>query len=98
MVILTRIDRPARSTFELFAIVKAIVDEGPVPVWGRGVGRHFDLAVVGGLADVERDLIRMVRLAGVVMQATGKPTQLGNQPWRARSGKCMLRRWSGPAK
>src|SRR3954469_7881370 len=64
-VTVTRIDRLARSTFDLFAIVKRIVDAGgqfraraaPWADPGTSTGRLM-LAVLGGLADVERDLIR----------------------------------------
>jgi DNA invertase Pin-like site-specific DNA recombinase len=65
VVTVTRIDRLARSTFDLFAIVKNIVDAGaqfrslaePWADTGTSTGRLM-LAVLGGLADVERDLIR----------------------------------------
>ena len=40
VVTVTRIDRLARSTFDLFAIVKRIVDEGAVSILGGTVGRH----------------------------------------------------------
>src|SRR4051812_24630599 len=61
----TRIDRLARSTFDLFAIIKRIVDVGgqfrslaePWADTGTSTGRLM-LAVLGGLADIERDLIR----------------------------------------
>src|SRR3954447_12532659 len=61
----TRIDRLARSTFDLFSIVKRIVDSKaqfrsltePWADTGTSTGRLM-LAVLGGLADVERDLIR----------------------------------------
>src|SRR3954453_16393275 len=61
----TRIDRLARSTFDLFAIVRQIVDakahfrslSEPWADTGTSTGRLM-LAVLGGLADVERDLIR----------------------------------------
>ena len=61
----TRIDRLARSPFELFAIVKQIVDAEaqfrslaePWADTGASTGRLM-IAVLGGLADVERDLIR----------------------------------------
>lgn len=64
-VVVTRIDRLARSTFELFAIVKRIVDAGgqfkslaePWADTSTSTGRLM-IAVLGGLADVERDLIR----------------------------------------
>ena len=56
--------RLARSTFDLFAIVKQIVDAKaqfrslaePWADTGTSTGRLM-LAVLGGLADVERDLI-----------------------------------------
>jgi DNA invertase Pin-like site-specific DNA recombinase len=65
VVTVTRIDRLARSTFDLFAIVKRIVDAGgqfrslaePWADTGTSTGRLM-LVVLGGLADVERDLIR----------------------------------------
>ena len=65
VVTVTRIDRLARSTFDLFGIVKRIVDAEaqfrslaePWADTGTSTGRLM-LAVLGGLADVERDLIR----------------------------------------
>ena len=64
VVTVTRIDRLARSTFDRFAIVKQIVDGGgefrsvaePWADTGTSTGRLM-IAVLGGLADVERDLI-----------------------------------------
>jgi DNA invertase Pin-like site-specific DNA recombinase len=64
VVTVTRIDRLARSTFDLFAIVKQIVDAKaqfcslaePWANTGTSPGRLM-IAVLGGLADVERDLI-----------------------------------------
>lgn len=64
-VVVTRIDRLARSTFDLFAIVKEITQKGaqfcsidePWADTTTSTGRLM-LAVLGGLADVERDLIR----------------------------------------
>jgi DNA invertase Pin-like site-specific DNA recombinase len=61
----TQIDRLARSTFDLFAIVKQIVDakaqfRSLAERWadtGTSTGRLM-IAVLGGLADVERDLVR----------------------------------------
>jgi DNA invertase Pin-like site-specific DNA recombinase len=62
IVTVTRINRLARSTFDLFAIVKQIVDVGrAIPVTGRAVGRYrhqhraLDDCRAGGRADVERD-------------------------------------------
>ena len=65
VVAVTRIDRLARSTFDLFGIVKRIVDAKaqfrslaePWADTGTSTGRLM-LAVLGGLADVERDSIR----------------------------------------
>src|SRR5467141_1623447 len=65
VVTVTRIDRLARNTFDLFAIVKQIVDAKaqfrslaePWADTGTSTGRLM-IAVFGGLADVERDLIR----------------------------------------
>jgi DNA invertase Pin-like site-specific DNA recombinase len=64
-VVTVTIDRLARSTFDLFAIVKQIVDAKaqfrslaePWADTGTSTGRLM-IAVLGGLADVERDLIR----------------------------------------
>jgi len=65
VVTATRIDRLARSTFDLFAIVKQIVDAKaqfrslaePWADTSTSAGRLM-IAGLGGLADVERDLIR----------------------------------------
>src|SRR5271156_2224463 len=65
VVTVTRIDRLARSTFDLFAIAKHIADAGaqfrslaePWADTATSTGRMM-IAVLGGLADVERDLIR----------------------------------------
>src|SRR5665213_417886 len=64
-VIVTRIDRLARSVFELFAIVKKIIDAGgqflslaePWADTSTSTGRLM-IAVLGGLAEFERELIR----------------------------------------
>jgi DNA invertase Pin-like site-specific DNA recombinase len=65
VVTVTRIDRLARSTFDLFGIIKRIVDAKaqfrslaePWADTGTSTGRLM-IAVLGGLADVERDVIR----------------------------------------
>jgi DNA invertase Pin-like site-specific DNA recombinase len=65
VVTVTRIDRLARSTFDLFGIVRRIVDAKaqfrslaePWADTGTSTGRLM-IGVLGGLADVERDLIR----------------------------------------
>jgi len=71
VVTVTRIDRLARSTFDLFAIVKRIADAKaqfrslaePWADTGTSTGRLM-LDVLGGLADVERDLIRTCTAEG----------------------------------
>src|SRR6201981_3005102 len=85
-VIVTRIDRLARSTFDLFAIVKQIVDAKaqfrslaePWADTGTSTGRLM-IAVLGGLADVERDLIR-TRTAEGRQRAKARGVKLGRQP------------------
>jgi DNA invertase Pin-like site-specific DNA recombinase len=65
VVTVTRIDRIARSTFDLFDIIRRIVDakaqfRSLAEPWAdkdTSIGRLM-LAVLGGLADTERDLIR----------------------------------------
>jgi len=86
VVTVTRIDRLARSTFDLFAIVKQIADAGarfrslaePWADTGTSTGRLM-LAVLGGLADVERDLIR-TRTAEGRSWATARGQHMGRPP------------------
>jgi DNA invertase Pin-like site-specific DNA recombinase len=88
IVTVTRIDRLARSTFDLFAIVKRIVDAGaqfrslaePWADTATSTGRLM-IAVLGGLADVERDLIRTRTTEGRIRaigrgQHMGRPSKL----------------------
>jgi DNA invertase Pin-like site-specific DNA recombinase len=86
VVTVTRIDRLARSTFDLFGIVKRIVDAKarfrslaePWADTGTSTGRLM-LALLGGLADVERDLIRTRTAEGRDRaKAQGKP--MGRPP------------------
>jgi DNA invertase Pin-like site-specific DNA recombinase len=82
----TRIDRLARSTFDLFGIVKRIVDAKaqfrslaePWADTGTSTGRLM-LAVLGGLADVERDLIR-TRTAEGGSRAKAQGKHMGRPP------------------
>ena len=82
----TRIDRLARSTFDLFGIVKRIVDAKaqfrslaePWADTGTSTGRLM-LAVLGGLADVERDLIR-TRTAEGRSRAKAQGKHMGRPP------------------
>jgi DNA invertase Pin-like site-specific DNA recombinase len=86
VVVVTRIDRLARSTFDLFAIVKSIVDlkaqfRSLAEPWAdtlTATGRLM-IAVLGGLADVERDLIR-TRTAEGRQRAKARGVKLGRKP------------------
>src|SRR5438105_13101572 len=86
VVTVTRIDRLARSTFDLFAIVKRIVDTNaqfrslaePWADSSSSTGRLM-LAVLGGLADVERDLIR-TRTAEGRSRAKAQGKHMGRTP------------------
>ena len=86
VVTVTRIDRLARSTFDLFAIVKRIVDAGgqfkslaePWADTATSTGRLM-IAVLDGLADVERDLIR-TRTAEGRSRATARGQHMGRPP------------------
>src|SRR5215472_4427413 len=86
VVTVTRIGRLARSTFDLFAIVKRIVDakaqfRSLAEPWAdstSSTGRLM-LAVLGGLADVERDLIR-TRTAEGRERAKARGQHMGRPP------------------
>lgn len=85
-VVVTRIDRLARSTFDLFSIVKDITNKKsqfyslsePWVDSCTSTGRLM-LAVLGGLADVERDLIR-IRTAEGRMRAIERGKRMGRPP------------------
>ena len=106
VVTVTRIDRLARSTFDLFAIVKRIVDAGaqfrslaePWADTSTSTGRLM-IAVLGGLADVERDLIRTRTAEGRTRakargQRMGRPPKLTSEQqreaWRRRAEGATL--------
>jgi DNA invertase Pin-like site-specific DNA recombinase len=86
VVTVTWIDRLARSTFDLFAIVKQIVDAGgqfrslaePWADTATSAGRLM-IAILGGLADVERDLIR-TRTAEGRSRAKARGQHMGRPP------------------
>jgi DNA invertase Pin-like site-specific DNA recombinase len=102
-VTVTRIDRLARSTFDLFAIVKQIVDVGgqfrslaePWADTATSTGRLM-IAVLGGLADVERDLIR-TRTAEGRSRAKARGQHMGRPPalTPAQQAKARQRRAEG---
>jgi DNA invertase Pin-like site-specific DNA recombinase len=87
VVTVTRIDRLARSTFDLFAIVKQIVDAKgqfrslaePWADTATSTGRRLMIAVLGGLADVARDLIR-TRTAEGRSRAKARGQHIGRPP------------------
>jgi len=86
VVTVTRIDRLARSTFNLFSIIKQIVDAKaqfrslaePWANTGTSTGRLM-ITVLGGLADVERDLIR-ARTAEGRCRAKARGQHMGRPP------------------
>src|ERR1700736_2766687 len=98
VVTVTRIDRLARSTFDLFAIVKQIVDAkaqfrslaDPWADTGTSTGRLM-IAVLGGLADVERDLIR-TRTAEGRSRAQRRGQRMGRPPKLTAAQQAEARR------
>jgi DNA invertase Pin-like site-specific DNA recombinase len=98
VVTVTRIDRLARSIFDLFAIVKQIVDTGgqfrslaePWADTATSTGRLM-IAVLGGLADVERDLIR-TRTAEGRSRAKARGQHMGRPPKLTDAQKAEARR------
>jgi DNA invertase Pin-like site-specific DNA recombinase len=98
VVTVTRIDRLARSTFDLFAIVKQIVDAGgqfrslaePWADTATSTGRLM-IAVLGGLADVERDLIR-TRTAEGRSRAQARGQHMGRPPKLNQAQQAEARR------
>ena len=98
VVTVTRIDRLARSTFDLFAIVKQIVDAKaqfrslaePWADTGTSTGRLM-IAVLGGLADVERDLIR-TRTAEGRSRAQKRGQRMGRKPKLTEAQQAEARR------
>jgi DNA invertase Pin-like site-specific DNA recombinase len=98
VVTVTRIDRLARSTIDLFGIVKRIVDakaqfRSQAEPWadtGTRTGRLM-LAVLGGLADVERDLIR-TRTAEGRSRAQKRGQHMGRPPKLTEAQQAEARR------
>ena len=98
VVTVTRIDRLARSTLDLFAIVKQIVDSKaqfrslaePWADTGTSTGRLM-IAVLGGLADVERDLIR-TRTAEGRSRAQERGQHMGRPPKLTAAQQAEARR------
>ncbi|KAA8389969.1 recombinase family protein [Acetobacter tropicalis] len=99
ITVVTRIDRLARSTFDLFSIVKEITNKKaqfhsiyePWTDTSTSTGRLM-LAILGGLADVERDLIRTRTSEGRVRaiqqgKQMGRPSRLTTAQKRDISAK-----------
>src|SRR5262244_3530194 len=103
IVTVTRIDRLERSTFDLFGIVKRIADAKaqfrslaePWADTGTSTGRLM-LAVLGGLADVERDLIR-TRTAEGRSRARAQGKQMGRPPSLTDAAHKARRSTNSPA-
>ena len=98
MVTVTPIDRLASSTFDLFAIVKQIVGakgqfRSLAELWAdTGTStRRLMIAVLGGLADVERDLIR-TRTAEWRSRAQKRGQHMGRPPRLTKAQKAEARR------
>jgi len=103
VVTVTRIDRLARSTFDLFGIIKRIVDAKaqfrslaePWADTGTSTGRLM-LAVLGGLADVQRGLIR-TRTAEGRSRAKAQEKHMGRaqqkDATRRRAQAATLQEW-----
>jgi DNA invertase Pin-like site-specific DNA recombinase len=102
-LMVTRLDRLARSTFDLFGIVKRIVDAKaqfrplaePWADTGTSTGRLM-LAVLGGLAGVERDLIR-TRTPEGRSRAQKRGQRMGRKPklTEAQQAEARKRRAEG---
>ena len=107
VVTVTRIDRLARSTFDPFAIVKRIADAKaqfrslaePWADTGTSTGRLM-LAVLGGLVDVERDLIRTRTAEGrsrakAQGKHMGRPSSLNTGPTEGGHQAARAGRYAG---
>jgi DNA invertase Pin-like site-specific DNA recombinase len=98
VVTVTRIDRLARNTLDLFPIVKQIVDAKaqfrsiaePWADTGTSTGRLM-IALLGSLADVERDLIR-TRTAEGRKRAQKRGQRMGRKPKLTEARQTEARR------
>jgi DNA invertase Pin-like site-specific DNA recombinase len=98
VVTVARIDRLARRTFDLFGIVKQIVDAKaqfrslaePWADTGTSTGRLM-IAVLGGLANVERDLIG-TRTAEGRSRAQKRGQRMGRPPKLTAAQQAEARR------
>ena len=103
MVVVSRIDRLARSVFGLFKIVSDIAAAGarfrsinePMIDTGSAQGRLV-LAVLAGVADIERDLIK-TRTAEGRVRAMASGVKMGRKPklTAAQRTEALRRRAAG---
>ncbi len=100
VVVVTKLDRLARSIFDLFSIVKRINDAGArfrsiAQEWadtGSAQGRMM-LAVMGGMAEVEREMILTRTVEGKARKKARGELREGALPSSTRrSGR---KRWPG---
>jgi len=97
VVIVTRIDRLARSIFDLFGIVQRIADAGASfrslgQAWAdtsTAQGRMM-LAVMGGMAEVEREMI-LTRTAEGRARAVARGGKMGRRPRLTHAQECEVR-------
>jgi DNA invertase Pin-like site-specific DNA recombinase len=105
VVTVTRIDRLARSTFDLFAILKQIVDTGGqfrslAEPWADTATRtgRLMIDVLNGLASVERDLIRTRTAEGRSRKRVRSVAPTAPIPKRRSLGATLARQvavWTG---
>lgn len=89
LVVVTRTDRLARSIFQMFRIVSQIVDAGanfrdlakPLADTSTSSGRMY-LAILGGLAEIERELI-----ASRTAEGRARSTKRMGRPFKLTSAQ-----------
>ena len=86
VLVVTRLDRLARSTLDLLHTLKAVADKGAgfrslADVWADTTTPHgrLMLTVLGGLAEFERDLIR-ARTGEGRTRAKARGVKMGRKP------------------
>ncbi|PYE30264.1 helix-turn-helix resolvase-like protein [Rhizobium sp. PP-F2F-G38] len=100
LVVVTRTDRLARSIFQMFRIVSQIVDAGanfrdlaqPLADTSTSSGRMY-LAILGGLAEIERELI-----ASRTAEGRARSTKRMGRPFKltpAQQAEALERKASG---
>jgi DNA invertase Pin-like site-specific DNA recombinase len=80
VLMVTRLDRLARSTRDLLNTLAAITAKKGFPIFGRRMAHgRLMLTVLGGLAEFERDLIR-TRTGEGRARAKARGVKLGRKP------------------